>query len=297
MGLNKKGDGKYYILISLILGLMVLGISLTWIFQEFFNEDDLNFEVCRQSILLRATLPEYELAGLTLLSFKDEFPLKCKTSVVEIGEKDLPSAEKIIAREMAECWALFDNGDSSAFPNPNLLDLIDIKTSYSVCVPCSRIKLTSEAKQKMLDEKVIINMDEALNNKMNKDYNYFSYLNNSGRKFSAFVGGELEFDRNGEEGFSLEEVDSFVDHFASIESRLDGETISVIVPNKVILPELFDPNKGDLIISYGITSSISGYVPYIFYFQTGQEPEPFSESQKDFLWSTGLCETWEGIPA
>jgi hypothetical protein len=107
---SKKGSEKYYIIISLILGLMILAISLFWIFNEYFTEEDIEWEVCRQSILLRNALPEEELASLKL-DVKGAFPLKCKTEVVTIDNVENPEdVYKIISDTVATGWYLFGEG-------------------------------------------------------------------------------------------------------------------------------------------------------------------------------------------
>ena len=192
---NKKGDYKYGIILSLILGVIVLSLSLYFIFQEIWSEDELDWEICRQSIQIRALLPDIEVT-----SFKDDYPLKCKTQVVEIEKSDVKNiedAQKIIAETMARCWALYDKGDSNAFPAKFF--------KSSTCVPCARIHLTEEAKKYMEDKKMTgINIRESLMNlKMTKEYTYYEYLDNSGKKFSAFnFGNRVLFDLEGD-GFSI----------------------------------------------------------------------------------------------
>jgi hypothetical protein len=74
---NKKGDEKYYIIISLILGVIILGLSLYMIFNEYFTSEDIDWETCRQSVVLRANLPDRQLATLGV-SIKGQYPLKRK---------------------------------------------------------------------------------------------------------------------------------------------------------------------------------------------------------------------------
>ncbi|MDH3353523.1 MAG: hypothetical protein OEL87_03680, partial [Nanoarchaeota archaeon] len=89
--INKRGGYKYSIILSLILGLMVLSLSMYFIFNEYFTSDDVGWEVCRQSIQIREMLPEYHEAWTTLtpVNFKKNFPLKCKTMVVDIEKEDI----------------------------------------------------------------------------------------------------------------------------------------------------------------------------------------------------------------
>jgi hypothetical protein len=108
---NKRGMEKYYIIISLILGLMVLSLSLFFIFNEYFTEDELDWYQCRQSIILRSSLPEADLA-LLATDTKGAFPLKCRTEVVEIDSAEEP--EEVygkIADAVAEGWYMFGEGE------------------------------------------------------------------------------------------------------------------------------------------------------------------------------------------
>ena len=299
---GKKGETKYYIIISLILGIMVLSLSLFFIFNEYFTGNDLDFEACRQSILLRANAPELKpdlLLDVRLSTFKDSFPLKCKTQVIEIDEKKVEDISKIIGDTMAECWALFDNGDVNAFPS-------DAYGLNSVCVPCARIHLTEEAKEKIGEKG--IDIESALKDgRMTNEYSYWTYLNNSGKKFPAFIPGSGNpFDLGGESFNIVFDVSGIY----SIFNRLTGVKGGDVRISDVTLSKIYDISKGDLLISYGVTVSsedggaFGDYIPYLFYFQTGQSPEPFDEIKKQYFsevftfWhNSAFCETWEGIPA
>jgi hypothetical protein len=145
---SKRGDQKYYIIVSLILGLMILAISLYWIFNEFFNEEEIDWEVCRQSILLRAGLPEADLAALKL-DAKGAFPLKCKTEVVTID--DFSSPEKVygkIADTVAQGWYMFGEGK---------LDFVHRENweSQTVCMVFARIHFDEEAVREFDDDDIV----------------------------------------------------------------------------------------------------------------------------------------------
>ena len=103
--IGKKGSEKYYIIISMILGLIVLGLALYFIFQEFFNEDELDIEKCRQSIILANLNPD--LSAETGTDFKDKFPPKCKTQVIEIDTAEKEEVYKIIADTVLSCWYMY----------------------------------------------------------------------------------------------------------------------------------------------------------------------------------------------
>ncbi|MFH1521758.1 MAG: hypothetical protein ABIF18_02255 [archaeon] len=326
---NKKGDYKYGIILSLILGVMVLSLSLYFIFQELWSSDELDWEICRQSIQIRALLPDVEKAGITAISFKDDYPLKCKTMIIEVNKKNVEDIDKIIGDTMARCWALFDKGRSNSFPAQFY--------KSSICVPCARIHLTEDAKKYMeANEKkykyeggvIGTNIRNALDLPMTKKYSYYGYLNNSGKKFSAFIfGNGFPFDLEGGE-FKIEAT-SFPWEYAYLTNELSGGNFTAKMTTKDIsLPKIFDITKGDLLINYGIVTmsdeNFGNYIPYLFYFQANQEPDPFKEVKEKFIFnranvlasalefsfslqsdeanilkesSVGFCEQWEGIPA
>ena len=149
---NKKGAEKYYILISLILGLILIGIIFSWIFQEyFFGEELMDLQKCKQSIYARSAIPNVEKAGITFIDFKEEFPLECKTQKIIINEKNKEQASKIIADAMAACWALFNQGEVSLYGGPGVLN--NVPTN---CFTCARIVFDPEVKDLEIDVKQML---------------------------------------------------------------------------------------------------------------------------------------------
>jgi len=307
--MEKKGDYKYGIILYFILGLLVLGFSVYFIFNEYFNEDDQSREVCWQSVQLRALAPELEEKGFKLAKFKSKFPLKCKTRVVEIVKEDVSPdvkvAQKKIADAMVDCWALYGKGDYSVFP-------ADFYGLRSTCAPCARIHLNDEAKKYLLgNEDVKISIRDSLNLRMNPDYTYYSYLKNSGDRFPALsLASSLDFDLEGDVfKIDKENVSAvFINKLTG--AKDDGNLLGGLWKRYYIktmhLPEFLEVGGGDLLINYGVVTSsnpgnIGDYIPYLFYFQTKQEPNPFEEVQKTLidgeLWkNVNVCENWEGIP-
>jgi len=133
--MKKRGAYKHHIIISLILGLMVLGLVFGLIFPELL-EAGVDWEVCRQSIYLRNSMPNY----IVIDQAKDLLPLKCKAEVIEVDYKDIDRAEKEIADTMAACWHLFGEGRYSIFPPTRGV----FPESY--CVPCARIHFDEDVK-------------------------------------------------------------------------------------------------------------------------------------------------------
>ncbi|MCR4285128.1 MAG: hypothetical protein NUV97_03750 [archaeon] len=301
--LKKRGQWRGYLL-PLILGLIVVALVLYFIFNEYFTSDELNWEQCSQSFTLRATMPESKFIGMNFNSFKNEFPLKCKTQIIEIDdsllkeENGITKAESIIAETMAQCWNLYGRGDGNAFPSSFL-------GINSFCVPCARIHFTEEAKKYLKEiepdsTKGVIDIKRGL--ETGGADSAFSYLQNSGKKFSAFSpGNALPF----EFGKVFRVYEDKLDK--EICNRLNGECESGAAFHKTTLPIFFYPDLGDILVSYGVivSSDDSGpgdYLPYLFYFQIDQKnPNPFSELTKEYLdgprWhNSDFCEEWDGVP-
>lgn len=309
---NKRG--MYWgILLTLILSIILMGIIFYWIYGEYFNANDYNWDSCRTSIQLRSSLPDISIAHTSWKSFKDDFPLKCKTQVVDITKADLHkdkngdmNAEKIIAENMAKCWALFDSGDSNAFPSESWFSI------SSFCVPCARIHLTEDAKKEMISKNIKIDIQNASSLRMTDKYSYYVYLQNSGKKFPALdFASSRPFDLAGD-NFSIDEDNKIP---ADFKNRLTGKEdksdshmgyVSTTV-KKVSLPRFFNSSNGDLLINYGVIVSskkgeIGSYIPYLFYFQDNQKVNPFEESKKvvvdGMLYKNAkFCGQWEGILA
>ena len=152
---NKRGSEKYYIIISLILGLIVLSLSLYFIFHEYFTKEEIDWEACRQSIILRSTIPTSKKPIFASIDdLREAFPLKCKTEVIEVdldgskinwddnskeGKREKVKAmlkfqeeiSKVVADALVRCWALVGEGKYDIFP-------IDIAQGKYALL-CSRI--------------------------------------------------------------------------------------------------------------------------------------------------------------
>lgn len=302
--INKRGD-KYYIMISLILGLIVLSLSLYFIFQEYFNSDMIDQESCRQSVILRANLPEAKFAKLTAVSFKDKFPLKCKTQVIKISKEDIEKdrAGKIIADTLVQCWNLFGNGDFNPMPSK----FAGVATT---CVPCARISLTPGAKKLMTgDDSIKIDIEAALREGPFFGTTYYNYLRDVGDSFPALgLAGGKAFNLSGSNfsvDFDFPPVDIFAKYRSTLINRKNGKTTRRFLSN-VTLPKYFNVSLGDLLVGYGdytfvIKEDYGQYTPYLFYFQIDQPSDPFLEVKKTLaqglVVSSVFCTSWEGIPA
>ena len=302
---SKRGSEKYYIIISLILGLMVLALGLFFIFNEYFTDDELDWQQCRQSIVLRAGLPEVEGGPVTVVSFKDDFPLKCRTDVIDITGDDIENGDggKIIADALVQCWNLFGNGDYEVFPS-------SVYGMSTTCVPCARIHLTEGAKE-LLGEDGKIDIEETLRTKEFDGVSYLNYLNGVGNKFEPFnLAFSRPFNLSGD-SFKIERA-GFIPVFLADEFKTkDGLSDKWGRVGSVELPKYFYSNQSDLIVVIGaITTSkdsLVDYVPYLFYYPISQQNKFSEEAGKTFLrwgWTgidpaawEGICMNWEGVPA
>ena len=299
---NKKGD-KYYIMISLILGLIVLSLSLYFIFQEYFNQEMIDQESCRQSVILRGMLPEGEKLGITWISFKDDFPLKCKTQVSTIDYEDTTKAGKLIADTLAQCWYLFGEGEMQIFPAQPARGIIPGYGLESYCTPCARIHFAPRVKS--FYEKNPIDVSAALSKPMT-DISYKTYLEQA---FSPSTGVNWIF-------FNTDKTTNRFkfsgDKFLIDDSQTKGifDTIHNYFVGglaTITLPRYINSSNGDMIIFFSEVirsdkSEVFGYNPLLFYFQIDQNnPDPFEEVKKDSFeaWDQGttMCNQFDGVPA
>jgi len=251
--------------------------------------------------MVRSAMPEIDAAGFTIASLKNDFPLKCKTNVIEITEKDVEDGkvDGIIGDALAECWFVFGSGDANVFA-------ANVYMKTTTCIPCARIHLTNKAKSAVVDGKIDISgilNDKSLFDLGGKKTSYLNYLNGVGKLFEPFNPAfNNPFNLSG---------DKFVidaSNYGKGTKRVkDGSEIGMEGGfASVSLPKYLDVAKGDLIIALGeLTDSGSdktaNYIPYMFYFQNGQDDYP-EQMKKDFFsaWTdidSDICNSWEGIPA
>lgn len=274
IGNNKKGVELFGPpLIALILGLIVVGLGIYFIFNEYFTQDEINYGVCKESLILRANSPEAPLY-IGTASTKDSFPVKCKTEVIDIDFKDTKKAEELIAQTMRGCWGLWSEGKAQFFPGSS-------STTDTYCLPCARIHFDEKVRDFYSIEKNKTDVQRALGEKIpKKSITYTEYLG----KALAFI----KFD--GKNLFNVEGSGS---------------------DSKIIIPKKLEPSNGDALIFLQQTVLGSGsFDNYIFYFQSGQKsPDPFGLLET--TWSNGgilgwvgagiteatICDNYVGIPA
>lgn len=253
MGIRKRGELRYEIIGSLILGLLVVAIVSAWLFNGYFSEDDINWEVCRETLILRNSLPEKDVVA-GVISAKSWIPLKCETRVIDIDYENTTRIEKKIGETISSCWYMIGQGNYKVFPGKKALNKLD-----TPCMMCARIHLNSDVEEFYSEEENRINLERAVNTRLEGyDATVWEYLNTYG-DVSAFpyFGGwnetnfNIKFQRDSpfDRGFNPREEEIF------------------------FLPKYFYPENGDLFIGYSEpTKEISWgeervIDPYMFFLQ------------------------------
>jgi hypothetical protein len=272
---RKRADYKWDLIIILLLGLAVLGIVLFFIFEEYFNQDDIDIESCRQSIILRNNIPEFDVAGLGVLEFKSQYPLRCKTQVIEIDYNDTARAEREIMETIAGCWFLFGNGKYQIFPS----SIWSFGDSY--CVPCARIHIDLKNRAYYDIDKNKIDISRALSSYSFKGHSsYEEYFRDVGYPFLKFTWSD---------SFRIEETSS---------------------ASKIYMPRFFDVERGDLIIIHNSViakqydDSRKDLSSILFFQDDGGKS--LKELDRAIVSSSifgfrfeilKICKYWDGIPA
>lgn len=227
---NKRGAEKYYIIISLILGLMVLGLSLFFIFNEYFTEGELNWQQCRQSIILRTNLPEADLIALKY-DLKGAFPLKCKTEVVTINSADPEKVYSQISEAVAEGWYMFGEGKFDFIHRDNL--------KSTKCLVFGRVHFTEEAIQEFNEN----NLDADSLEEFRKKYNLAE-----GADVEKYV--SVDFTRNFVNYYRLEKVPGTSSSYS--EYLPLHHSNSEVLGRLIIMKNDIYPSSDDLLLVYSM---------------------------------------------
>jgi hypothetical protein len=177
MRMNKGGAGKYDTLMGLIVGILIIGIIFSWIFSGYlFDEEGIELQKCKKSILARSTIPDNTITKF--INLKEQFPLECKTRVIEINAENAENAEKIIADAITACWALYDRGEAELFSSS-----WPWQSSTTACFTCARIHFTEETKNIITTP---IDTKTMLEAPMADGRTYLSYLTANGQNKYLF---------------------------------------------------------------------------------------------------------------
>jgi hypothetical protein len=137
---QKKAQWRGYIL-ALILGLIVVTLSIWFLFFEYFTSEELEWQECRQSIILRSNAPNLKDLGA---SSKGLFPLKCRTEVVTIDTIEPDEVYKKIADAVASGWYMFGEGEFEFVSG-------EFFPGVSYCMAFARLHYTGKASDEFYD--------------------------------------------------------------------------------------------------------------------------------------------------
>jgi hypothetical protein len=186
---NKKGEFT----ISWIITIILLAVGFIFLLIFFFNiggKGTLDSEICHQSVVLRASMPNLA---------QDYLPLKCGTKkicitssgffnsgkceelsgekgVTTIKVKSIRDIEKVYAEEILGCWAMMGEGKLSLFNNN--VGRYGFGILPSSCVICSRIAFDKTALEKAKIDLTQINVRDYMTRYLVSGTNltYFEYI-------------------------------------------------------------------------------------------------------------------------
>ena len=298
MVMNKVGDEKYYIIISMILGLIVLALSLYFIFQEYFNEDEISWESCRQSIVLRQSIPRQEAFFEDVASLREDLPLKCRAEIVEIDYENVTRLEYEFVDTLRKCWVLFGEGQSEFFP-------VTKWHTNSYCLPCARIHITPKVEEFYKEN--VPNIQRALGRKVpGMDVRYIDYFQ---RENSEHVAFSYIAEPTWADEFSMKKYDKELANYIFDVGVFRFAPWADKSKNliRMQLPGKWDVKKSSemLVIIYQVVANFD---------DKGEElkqdhqthmafmaPEDIAKTSMGGFYGVGnkgaMCEKWEGIPA
>jgi hypothetical protein len=279
MVMNKRAD-YMYLLISIILGLLTVSIIFFWIFGEGLTGDDIDFEACRQSIIARSVLPDVDLKGYTLGTFKDKFPLKCKTDVITIDYNDTQRAQKEVLDSMITCWQIMGNGEYSIFPSALLV-------GKTYCYNCARIHFAPETRTFYEQPGNVINIKDGLNGDFRDGVSYRNYLVSDNK--NSFIAKD-----NYKEDFDVE-----------VKGVFDlSKWWHLFVDNNINIyyPKTLNVSNGDFYITMNswVYNKTTSETFLLFYnWNDGKALEELGQQGAGLaqLAPFATCQEWDGIPA
>ena len=189
--MDKRADMVSTMVVGFII-LLVGFFILVIFFGNLWNQGQTDKEVCHQSVIARATLPE---AVNSLVSLNCKASNICITSglfggscdfakgesVEKIKVSNVDQIQKAIAGEIVDCWSMMGEGKLSLF-SQYLAKTYGLGTIYSSCVICSKIKFDTKSltESKLIPEVIKENMDlyayMASHKIPNGDVSYLEYL-------------------------------------------------------------------------------------------------------------------------
>jgi hypothetical protein len=214
-----KGEVSVSMIITVIILVIGLGVLLFAFANLGFNEN-VDREVCHQSVIFRATTPGIVenfvslrcKEGKICLTGKvfgkgecDEFKGEGKATTIRVN--NLNDIHKVYADEILNCWTMMGEGKVSLFTD-FLAETYSIGTVYPSCVICSRIAMDEESlKSIRLEDMDLFNYMQR-NKVPGRDESYYEFLSGEGPakisvkdSFIVSVPGEEE---NSKEEVSIE---------------------------------------------------------------------------------------------
>jgi hypothetical protein len=237
--MEKRGELTSSQIAMLVLSIAAFVIILIFLLLFLDIENQTDEEICRLSVLTRATSPD---------AVQSSLPLKCQTKKICIsltGQKcpqflaekseniqinknpDIGSEEieNIVAKEMLSCWNIMGEGKLDLFGEEiSLANFFKTNKKATSCVICSRIAIAPEleAKKDILNK---IDVNDYLETKQAPGSS-FTYLQElTDRQVSAFPGKvKQEFQTNKEERTGTNQVAIL---FSQIRTETDPEKAAV----------------------------------------------------------------------
>lgn len=195
--MRMRGELTTKTLVEIILAILGLGILL-FLYGQLNWTGIINDETCRESIILRGTLPGF-------IDIKNYVPLKCKTDkicisagifsgrcddsyagstgVTTISVKNKEEVEKAIVQEAVRCWSLTGEGKISLF-SQYLAQTYGVGTEmvYPSCIVCSRIAFDKQKLEKKGINLGKIDVQKYMETRLmpNKNITYANYFSQEG---------------------------------------------------------------------------------------------------------------------
>lgn len=199
---RKKGEISTNFLVSMIL--IIVGFIILIIF--YLNLPDsraADRQACESSVILRATAGALSPTAIEK-SFKESFPLKCKTQkfcfgdsksicrdfigekgITRIKVKNIRDIEKTISEEMLNCWQMMGEGKLDLFSGGAAeFGLSGVQSS---CVICTRMAFNKTSLNNSKINLDLINVEEYMlfNKVPEENISYMEYISGNGGLYSV----------------------------------------------------------------------------------------------------------------
>lgn len=183
-------------LIVLIIGFVIL----VFLYRQFNFSDKVDEQLCHQSVILRASLPE-------TLGAKSYVPLKCKTDKIcitgsliggkckdfnntagvrTVVVKDITQVEKTIVENLYKCWQTMGEGKVGLFSQYLASTYgVPFTNVYPSCVVCDRIDFDYESLQKKGIDLTKMDLKTYMDTRAvpETDMSYSAYFNSEAGKY------------------------------------------------------------------------------------------------------------------